>query len=194
MNKKTLPILSLVIVGVSILVTAAGTHALFNSKKTVAANKFAAGTLDLDVTSSDNINQPIMIDNVGATGKITGSRSWKVKNIGTLPGKLIFNLANINNIENGCNQPEIEAEPSCQADNTGELGRAIKVTAIFNGTKIAESNLDNGNDFSYTNAPILESGDQADFTVSWEENSTGYGNEVQSDSVSFDMVFRFEQQ
>ena len=195
MKTKQPIVASLIILAASVFVTAAGTYAFFNAKKTISTNKFAAGTLDLDVTSNGNVNQPIEINNVGASGKISGSRTWKIRNTGTLPGKLIFNLQNINNMENGCNAPEIETEPGCEINNVGELGKAISVTASIDGEKIAESTLENGKDFIYDKSLVLEpGGTEANLVISWTENDVGYGNEVQSDSVNFDMIFRLEQQ
>ena len=194
MNKKQSVVTSLVVIIASVLVTAVGVGAFFNAEKTISTNKFAAGILDLDVTASDNINQPISIDNVGGSGEIGGSRMWKIRNIGTLPGKLIFNLQNINNQENGCNAPEIEAEPNCETDSVGELGKVIIVKALIGETQVAQSTLENGHDFVYDKELILQPKEEKELTIDWGENPVGYGNEVQSDTVSFDMVFRLEQQ
>lgn len=191
-NKSIISILVTVIC--LIFLTAMGSYALFNAKKTISTNKFSAGTLDLDVSSTGNINQPISIDNVGGSGKIDGSRTWTVKNIGTLPGKLIFNLQNINNLENGCNAPEIEAEPNCESDNTGELGQAITINAQVDGVEVAQSTLQNGHDFSYNKVSILQPNDSVELVINWQESDVGYGNEIQSDTTNFDMTFRLEQQ
>ena len=125
---------------------------------------------------------------------MSGSRSWKIRNVGTLPGKLVFNLANINNLENGCNTPEIETEPNCESDNIGELGKAIKITASINNEQIAQSTLENGHDFIYDKALILQPSSEYDLTINWQENEAGYGNEIQSDTTNFDMIFKLEQQ
>lgn len=194
MKVKNTFTISLVAMAITVLISAAGAYAFFNAKKTITTNKFAAGTLDLDVTSNENVNQPISIDNVGATEKIEGLRTWKIKNIGTLPGKMIFNLANIENKENGCNGPEVEAESECESNNVGELGKAIDITAVINDKVVATSTLENGHDFIYDNPAILNPGEQVDLAIKWSENNQGYGNEVQSDTVNFDMVFRLEQQ
>ncbi len=192
MNKKHVLMTSAMTIALTVLITATGTYALFNAKKTISTNKFMAGTLDLDVASADNINQAIMIDNIGELGESGGTRSWKIKNTGTMPGKLLFNLSNVNNYENGCNDPEIEAESSCTSNEIGELGKAINIVASMNGKDIATSTLENGNGFTYNQSPILQPNEQVDFSVRWQAGD--YGNEVQSDSVGFDMVFRLEQQ
>jgi predicted ribosomally synthesized peptide with SipW-like signal peptide len=193
--KTKKPIISFLITIISLIsITAVGTSAFFNAQKNIAANKFAAGTLDLDVTATDNINQPISISDIGGVDKMSGSRSWKIRNVGTLPGKLVFNLANINNLENGCNTPEIETEPNCESDNIGELGKAIKITASINNEQIAQSTLENGHDFIYDKALILQPSSEYDLTINWQENEAGYGNEIQSDTTNFDMIFKLEQQ
>lgn len=193
MKTKHSVLTSTMVIIAAISVTTIGAYAYLNAKKSISTNKFSAGTLDLDVKSGDSINQPITIDNVGANGKIGGSRTWIVRNTGTIEGKLIFGLQNISNLDNGCNEPEIEAEPNCQIDNFGELGKVIVVKALIDGQEIATTTLENNRDFVNDKVILLKPNEEIKMILNWEENPNGYGNEVQSDTVSFDMVFRLDQ-
>jgi predicted ribosomally synthesized peptide with SipW-like signal peptide len=188
-------IVSTLIIAIAVVIgTTVGTYAYFNAKKTFTANKFAAGTLDLDVISSNNINEPINIENVGGSQKIVGNRIWKIRNVGTLPGKLMVNLQNIKNEENGCNAPEIEAEPNCEADNIGELGKSISIKALVNGEVKATSTLATGQELGFAEGILLQPNEEINMEINWAEIADSYGNEIQSDTVNFDMVFRLEQQ
>lgn len=193
MNIKHQLVTTIITVVAATSVTAIGAYAFFNVRKSINTNRFTAGTLDLDVTANGNVNEPINIGDFGSSGKVSGSKVWKIRNSGSLPGKLIFNLQNINNQENGCNAPEIEAEPGCEKDSVGELGKAVAIEALVNGEKVAETTLDNGKDFVYDKSLTLQPKDEVELTVNWKESSQGFGNEAQSDSVGFDMVFRLEQ-
>ncbi|KKQ36982.1 MAG: hypothetical protein US54_C0048G0012 [Candidatus Roizmanbacteria bacterium GW2011_GWA2_37_7] len=64
----------------------AGTLAYFTATRTAANNKFTTGTLDLSVTGDNNIvNEPFVIENMGANANISGTKTWTIKNTGTLP-------------------------------------------------------------------------------------------------------------
>ena len=188
------------------------TQALFSDTETSAANTFAAGTLDMSVngangTAFDNI----AVTNVGADGTVTGEKVWTVINSGTVPGTLTFQVPSITNTENGCNEPELVTEPACAADANGELGNAIATVV----------SIDRNNDGDYTDTgetdvvtASLATADQANYasewttnagTVSvpagatvkvkmnWANNPASYGNEIQSDGVSFGVRFDLTQ-
>lgn len=198
MNKKnTTAIIITIIASTGIIATSA--FAFFNAQQSFINNKLAAGTLDLNISSETGVSQQIAIDNIGSQEDISGSKTWKVKNSGSLPGKLIVSITNLKNLENGCNTPEITTEPNCETDNIGELGNVIILDIITNNQTIASSSLANDQATNLENQlrqkPLtLEPGQEIEITTSWHERPEGYSNEIQSDTVNFDLSFRLEQQ
>ena len=84
------------------------TRAYFTDKKTSNGNKFTVGTLNLQVgDSQDKQVQPFIISDLGSS-QITGQKIWKLKNNGTLSGRLMINLSNVNNNENCNSQKQVD--------------------------------------------------------------------------------------
>jgi|GEM_PF-255924 len=179
----------------------AGTWAFFTATRTTSDNTFTAGTLDLSVTGDNNIaNEPFVIENIGATGNIDGTKTWTIENTGSLPGKLLARITNLANQENGCNDQEKGTELGCDADAEGELGGVVTLNVALNGTDVVSSTLASdqvlkiGDDWNNTMAPvILQAGDTVTVTLHWATGENDYGNEIQSDSLSFDTVFQLIQ-
>lgn len=198
MRKKSL-LLSFLLIATTAIIAVSGTTAYFTAKKTSSANKFAIGTLDLDISSATGKLEPINIGALGTEANIQGQKTWTVKNTGSLPGRLLVKLANVKNLENGCNAPEKEAEPNCETDNIGELGKIITVKVLLDNSQKAQSTLaDNqteeiANQWNNLPSVILNPGESKTLSVAWSANDTDYGNEVQSDSVEFDLDFRLIQ-
>ena len=194
-----------VFLGTVIVISAAsgllgGSFAYFSAQRTLSQSRFAAGTLDLNVQSNGQSLEPITINNVGAEPNITGSKVWQVKNTGTLPGRLMLQLQNVSNKENGCNDQEKQIEPNCETNTEGDLGKAITLTVSMDGEQKAFSTLATeestkmGTDWDALSPVILQPGQEVVLTASWSALESNYGNEVQSDSVNFDMDFRLVQQ
>ncbi len=198
-NKKNLMVSGLIIVlaGCGVI---AGTTAYFSAKKTISQSNFIAGTLDLDVNSNGESLQPFIINNVGENADMKGNKVWKIKNTGTLPGRLIVQLQNVSNKENGCNTQEKETEPNCENDDQGELGKAINLNISLNNEKKVSGNLTNegvqkiATDWANLPQIALKPGEEVNLEADWSASENDYGNEVQSDSVNFDMDFRLVQQ
>ncbi|MBP9691415.1 SipW-dependent-type signal peptide-containing protein [Candidatus Woesebacteria bacterium] len=198
-QKKTW--ISIALIVSTIGVGALGTWAFFTATRTNSDNTFTAGTLDLSVTGDNNIvNEPFVIENIGATGDISGTKTWTIENTGSLPGRLLVRLNNLANQENGCNDQEKGTEPACDADTEGELGGVITLNVALNGTNVVSSTLATdqglviGDDWNDTVTPlILDAGETATITMSWATDENDYGNEIQSDSLTFDSVFQLIQ-
>jgi len=177
------------------------TKAYFTDKKTSSGNKFTVGTLNLEVGGSQGAKvEPFIISDLGG-GEIKGQKIWKLKNNGSLPGQLAINLDNILNSENGCNTPESEIDQTCANPgiSEGELGNIISANfSIDNVSKIKTTlNQDGANILSdywkdSSNILILEPNQEVELKLEWFESST-YGNEIQSDSLSFDLNFDLQQ-
>jgi predicted ribosomally synthesized peptide with SipW-like signal peptide len=187
-----------------IIVVAGGaigaTYAYFTAQRTTSTNKFTTGTLDLDVSSNGTKLEPFVIDNIGENGDISGTKTWTVKNTGSLPGKLLIKLSNVVNKDNGCNDPEKEAEANCESDDQGEMGNVITAKVALDGTDKVSSTLATdqegkiGTDWNGLTPVILQPGASKTVTIHWSTSEDAYGNEIQSDSVQFDVNFRLIQQ
>lgn len=176
-----------------------GSFAYFNAQRKVEASKFTAGTIDLDVSSNGNKLEPFVIENMGDNANISGTKTWTIKNTGSLPGRLLIRLQNINNKDNGCNDQEKNAEPTCEADDAGELGNVVDLKLALDGVDKVNSTLATANQAVIGQAwngltPIvLAANESKTITAHWAADENAYGNEVQSDSVGFDMDFRLIQ-
>lgn len=200
MNKNKRILLSIVVIGVVGAAAIAGTAAYLTARRTVSTNKFSAGTLDMNVSSNGQVNEPFVIENLGENGNISGTKTWTVNNTGSLPGRLLVRLSSVVNKENGCNDQEKEIESSCEADNDGELGGVINANVSLDGVTKATSTLATnqqnsiGGTWNGLTPIILAPGQSRTVGVDWATSEDAYGNEVQSDSVEFDMIFRLIQQ
>jgi len=196
-NKKLL--IGILLIAVVSVIAISATVAFFTARRTVSSSKFTMGTLDLDVASNGQKLEPFVIDNIGENGNISGTKTWTVKNTGTLPGRLLIRLQNVVNKENGCNDQEKLAEPNCEADNEGEMGAVIPIKVALDGVEKVQSTLATadqakiGNDWNALPPVIIDPGQQKTITISWNVNEDQYGNEIQSDSVEFDVDFRLIQ-
>lgn len=109
-------------------------------------------------------------------------------------------IKNLQNNENGCNDQEKEVEPACTADTVGELGGVINLKLSLNGTDVVSSflaNADQGNiGAAWKALPTitLQPNDTVTVGTHWATGEADYGNEVQSDDLTFDMDFRLIQQ
>ncbi|HPT65821.1 MAG TPA: TasA family protein [Candidatus Woesebacteria bacterium] len=177
------------------------TKAYFSDKKTSNGNKFIVGTLNLEVGDSQNKQvEPFVISDLGSS-KITGQKLWKLKNVGTLPGKLTIDLGNIINNENGCNTPESEVDQTCgnPGINEGELGNVISANFYVNNVSKVTANLNQSGSESLinywnneANSFVLDPNQEIELKMEWFESDI-YGNEIQSDSLAFDINFSLQQ-
>jgi hypothetical protein len=177
------------------------TQAYFTDKKTSSGNTFAVGTLNLEVGGNSGSNvEPFVISDIGS-GVNSGSKTWKIKNTGSLPGQFSASLDKITNYENGCNDPEKEVDTTCEnpGPNKGELGKYIKVIYYFNGEKKVESYMTETASIEINNQwnaidplIVLNPGEEAELKMDWVADDN-YGNEIQSDSLDFDMSFSLKQ-
>jgi predicted ribosomally synthesized peptide with SipW-like signal peptide len=204
MNNKKKLWLSITVVAAVIALGVAGTYAYFTAIRTASTNRFTMGTLDLSVTdAADKVNEPFVIDNMGTDGRISGSKTWTIRNTGSLPGRLLVNLRNLKNFEGDCNDQEKAMEPACDPNTeTGELGEKITLLMSLDGADRVSGLLTTVNQSKFgtdwnalENALItIPAGGTKTVTFHWDTPETGYGNEIQGDSLSFDTNFRLIQQ
>lgn len=200
-DKKKLAIIAILLLGATDA-GVAGTAAFFTAQRTVQTNRFAAGTLDLNVASNNVSLQPFVLENLGENGNLSGSKTWTVKNTGSLPGRLLVRLTNLTNAENGCaNDQETSTEPTCSAQgDVGDLGAKVNLNVTVGGTQVATSTLANANlaaigtQWNGLTPLILAPNQEVTVGANWALGEDSYGNEVQGDAVSFDVDFRLIQQ
>lgn len=214
MDKKIL--ISLSVIGAVAAIAIGGTIAFFSDTETSTGNTFTAGSLDLTIDSKCTYNGVVLED-----------CTWQ--NFRNLSGELFFNFDDIKpgdsgedtislhvtndswacmnfnvteNKDNGCNDPEKEAEPSCEIDDIGELLQNLKVKVW------RDTNCDNVFDENESLIPaegsvypIADSQHGTKLLASAEKTCVGVmwnvpyetGNEIQTDSVKADITFYAEQ-
>jgi predicted ribosomally synthesized peptide with SipW-like signal peptide len=118
-------LVSIIIIAVMCAAIGGGIHAYFSDTETAAGNTFTAGTLNLQVGSSDPCVEHISLS--GMKPNTSGNAaSWLATNIGTIDGTLDITLSTITNNENGVSEVEIAAGES-PSNTIGELGQLLKV-------------------------------------------------------------------
>ena len=175
--------------------------ALFSDTETNTESSFQAGTLDLDVDSNNQGFDSFQVSNIGTDGTVSGGKTWTITNVGSLPGILTFSVDTLVNRENGCNEPESKADTTCDSpgDGQGELGNALSTTVRVNGSQVVASNLATANQGQYASQwdsagqVIIPAGQSVEVNMNWETNPSQYGNEIQSDGLSFDIGFLLTQ-
>ncbi len=135
MNRRIL--VSLMVIGIVGAVAGSGTLAYFNDTESVTGNTFAAGALDLKIGWTEHYNAPAteetpfeiqeVTDNPGPVFNFSdlkpGDYGEATINLDlqTNPGWVWFRLQQDADSDNGCNDPELEAEPNCGQDGDGEI-------------------------------------------------------------------------
>lgn len=208
MNRRRMLVGGLIITA-TLAGAAAGSFALFSDTETGTDSSFTVGTLDMDIDG--NNGDPAAFDNfavtnIGADGTVSGGKTWTINNTGSIDGELTFSLASLTNTENGCNEPEALVDVTCDTpgDGQGELGDAVSVVVQLDQGSGAEtvvtSDFATANQGAYatqwdTNAGVvtIPAGGSVDVTMNWSTDPASYGNEIQSDSLTFDVNFNLEQ-
>jgi len=194
------------IIGVAVI-GLASTQALFRDVEQSQRGVFVVGTLDMNVEEPNGqVAESIVVSNVGESSTLEGGKTWVVRNVGSLPGRLNFSLDNIRNIENGCNEPEALVDATCGNSGVGEgeLGQNIQtqvtLTTNNSATPVILATLATDQAGLYKEQwvanvknRIIPPGDSVEVTFTWQADNYAFGNEVQSDSVMFDVVYELEQ-
>ncbi len=167
-----------------------GVYAYFSDIETSSGNKVTAGTLDLVL--NDDVAKNFTVSNV-KPGDF-GADNFKVKNVGTVNGRLAMTITNITNA------PGLTPEPEPLPD-LGELGANMNVAFWIdtNNNKLydagSETLLYSGsmNGATLPGTPTaLNAGAETYVGFAWNID-TSVGNVIQGDIVSFDIVFTLNQ-
>ena len=198
MKKKVLLALTIIaLVGTGGYVALTG--AFFSARRTTTANKFTVGTLDLKV--GEGVQDPFVVENIGASGDISGSKTWTIHNTGTLPGRLFMRLRNLKNNNAGCiNDFKTSADPNCLTPAAGNLGAKLLTSVsldsnvVFTGPTLATDLQESyGTQWAAMPNVIIAAGASKTVGISWTAAETSYGNEIQGDSTQFDVEFNLVQ-
>ena len=209
-------IFSLMTLVAVLTVSGAGSFAYFSDTETSTGNTFTAGTLDLKVWEPDSSwvddpNVPVLIsagyldseigdiiNNLEPGGE--GTFIVPIRNDGSVDGEAKLQFTNLVDYENGVNEPECVAEggswsgETCSIDlGDGELSQYLDVVVYYGVEEKARGTL-----LALVAGGVIELGD---LTANTEENvvmvfSIDYetvGNDIQGDSVSFDITFELIQ-
>ncbi|MDA1079722.1 MAG: SipW-dependent-type signal peptide-containing protein [bacterium] len=200
-NKKVL----LAILGVGAVAGGGtlATRALFSDVEQSGSNVFTAGTLNMTVGGADGTAfESFNFTNLGVDGQVSGGKTWTIVNTGSVPGNLTISMNNLVNNDNGCNEPEAIVDTTCAnpGPGEGELGAATTTTILLDrgvgDVQVVSSNLATASQALYasqwvTSAGVvtIPAGESVDVTMTWATNPNTYGNEIQSDGLTFQLQY-----
>lgn len=213
-SKKHLAFLSALLLVVILVMGGSSSGAWFNDLESVPNNVFVADHLDLVL--SDHVSLPFSVSNIrpGSSGEGSVTLSTTA---GSMPSKINVTVANLQQFENTCLEPEISAGDPCGA---GDLGLGLTMAMFLDVNQDGVYNQGDGdieleysgnmnttpglqfarvtsfNGRSWT-ALTLNAGDQIDLVVRWSLPATwSYPKSMEilmTDSLSFDIDITAQQ-
>jgi spore coat-associated protein N len=185
-----------------------GTWAFFNDTETVTGNYFSAGTLDLDVNSSDDPTAVFALSDV-VPGD-TDNATITLYNAGSITGELDISITAVSNSENTSSNTEFQdlggaalgasANLSLWLDidnndviSAGDLGLLPNGSTYDATAGLQYNSIDAHNNMDVN--PAVASMASGDTYKLWAEYyiDTSIGNEIQGDYVTFTIGFVLEQ-
>ena len=188
-----------------IALVGAGTWAYFSDTESSANNSLTAGTLDLNVDGGDTA-----VTTFSVTGKApgdSGSGSTTLANAGNLSGELDITFSAITNtpgaggteFEGGSGELGAVAQIAVYIDvdssdtwSDGDIGIKSDGTTYNHPTALDYAVIDNYGSDSFDAVETMAASASDKFVVMWQV-PTSAGNNIQGDSVSFDVTFTLEQ-
>ena len=182
-----------------------GTWAYFSDTESSADNSLVAGTLDLNINGGNSAVTTFSVTSV-APGD-TGNGSGTLANAGSLGGEFDVAFSAITNtggsgggeFEDGVGNLGAVAEISVYIDvdqssdwSSGDIGLKSDATTYNHPTALDYAAIDNYGSDSWDAIETMAASDADDFVVMWRV-PTSAGNNIQGDSVSFDVTFILEQ-
>jgi len=182
-----------------------GTWAYFSDTETSASNSLTAGTLDLNIDSGDTAVTTFAVTNVVPGDSGNGSNT--LANVGDLNGELDIQFSTITNTpgagggeyEGGSGELGANAEIAVYIDvdqsgdwSSGDIGLKSDDTTYSHPTVLDYDALDNYDSAIWDEVETMATSTADDFIVMWRV-PTSAGNDIQGDSVSFDVTFTLEQ-
>lgn len=182
-----------------------GTWAYFSDPETSTDNSLTAGTLDLNINGGNTAVTTFSATNV-APGD-SGSGSSVLANVGSLSGELDILFSVITNTpgaggteyEGGSGELGGEAEIAVYIDvdqsgdwSSGDIGLKSDSTTYSHPTALNYATIDSYGSDSWDAVETMAAPASDNFTILWRVPTTA-GNDIQGDSVSFDVTFILEQ-
>lgn len=173
--------------------------AWLSDKEASANNSLTAATLDLLTNNANGTSQSYVLGNL-APGAWDLAGQVILKNNGSIPGKLWFEIVNARNFENNCIDPEIKwGDTSCGTGaDQGELGAFVKASfqgnpdggpyPRFGGTDVINASIGQRVDVME-----LAAGQSYPIVLYAVWTSTDNDNLAQGDTVMFDVVWHLDQ-
>lgn len=166
-------------IGVASVGAGAGTMALFSDSEQSTANQVTAGTLDLDIDGADTATTTVEATNI-APG-YTGSDSSTVANAGSIDGFLDVEVGSVSGTTEMKEQLQIRVLLDDDGDTTTTGDQSVVVNDY--ATSIAADR--------NTNHELM-TGESSNLVVEWTLDGDA-DNDVQGDSVSFDITVKLDQ-
>jgi len=199
-------ILGLMIVALLVMVlVGGGTWAYFSDTESSANNSLAAGTLDLNIDGGDTAVTAFSV--TGVVPGDNGSGDNTLANVGSLSGELDITFSSITNTpgagggeyEGGSGELGAAAEIAVYIDvdqsgdwSTGDIGLKSDATTYAHPTALDYAAIDSYGGDNWDAIETVAASGADDFVILWRV-PTSAGNEIQGDSVSFDVAFTLEQ-
>lgn len=182
-----------------------GTWAYFSDTESSTNNSLSAGTLDLNVDGGDAAVTTFSVSDV-APGD-SGSDNTTLANAGSLSGELDISTSAITNTpggggteyEGGSGELGANAQIAMYVDvdqsddwSSGDIGLKSDNTTYNHPTALDYATIDSYDTKSWDAVETMAASGADNFVVMWQV-PTGTGNDVQGDSISFDITFVLEQ-
>ncbi len=182
-----------------------GTWAYFSDTEASTDNSLTAGTLDLNIDGGNTAVTTFSVTDK-APGD-SGNGSSTLANAGSLNGELDVTFSAITNTpgaggteyEGGSGELGANAEIAVYIDvdqsgdwSSGDIGLKSDGTTYNNPTALDYAAIDNYGSDSFDAVETIIASAADDFIILWRIPTTA-GNDIQGDSVSFDITFTLEQ-
>jgi spore coat-associated protein N len=199
------------IVGLSIAVlliiglVGAGTYAYFSDTESSTNNSLTAGTLDLNIDGDDVAVTTFTASDVAPGESGTGNST--LDNVGSISGELDIATSAVANsagsggteYEGGSGELGANAQIAVYLDvdqsgtwNAGDIGLLSDGTTYSFPTVLNYDEIDEYASEDWDAVETMAATASDDIVVNWQV-PTGAGNDIQGDTVSFDITFTLEQ-
>jgi len=188
-----------------VVLVGGGTWAYFSDTESSASNSLVAGTMDLNIDGGDTAVTTFSV--TSAAPGDSGNGSSTLANVGSMSGELDIGFSAITNTggsgggeyEDGVGNLGAVAEIAVYIDvdssgtwTTGDIGLKSDDTTYANPTALDYDAIDNYGSATWNAIETMAASASDGFIILWRVPSSA-GNNIQGDSISFDITFTLEQ-